>query len=353
MSQSPSGQPIKMEAESVYPAVSVVIPAFNEGGAVVSQVQNVSRVLNAEGIPHEILVVDDGSDDDTAQKALEAGVRVLQHVENHGYGAAIKTGIMAARYEIIAITDADGTYPADQLPAMLETLQSSDMVVAARVGEEVHIPWVRRPAKWVLGKLASHIAGQDIPDLNSGLRVFRREVIQQYFSVLSNRFSFTTTSTLAFLGDDYHVSYLPINYYKRIGRSKIRPRHFMDFTILVLRMAMLFQPLKVFVPLAGLFGITGVLKAGFDVALVMQRAATFGLTTLYQPVLSTSAILLFLTGLQLLLIGMMAEGVLRKMSQQNRPTVMSRSIRSYELSRGREGQTHEVPDTVLSKGSER
>jgi len=297
--------------------------------------------------------VDDGSDDDTAKKALEEGVRVLQHAENRGYGAAIKTGIMSARYEVIAITDADGTYPADQLPAMLETLQSSDMVVAARVGEEVHIPWVRRPAKWVLRKLASHIAGHDIPDLNSGLRVFRREVIQQYFPVLSNRFSFTTTSTLAFLGDDYHVSYIPINYYKRIGRSKIRPWHFMDFTVLVLRMAMLFQPLKVFVPLAGLFCIAGMLKAGFDVALVMQRAATFGLTTLYQPVLSTSAILLFLTGLQLLLIGMMAEGVLRKMGQQNRSTVMSRSIRSYELSREREGQSHEVPGPVFSKGSER
>ena len=104
------------------------------------------------------------------------------------------------------------------------------------------------------------------------------------------------------------------------------------------------QPLKVFVPLAGLFGIAGMLKAGFDVALVLQRAATFGITTLYQPVLSTSAILLFLTGLQLLLIGMMAEGVLRKVGQQNRPTVVSRFIRSYELSRGRDGHVQEGSD---------
>src|SRR5204863_7418878 len=116
-----------------------------------------------------------------------------------------KAGILAAQYETIVISDADGTYPADQIPLLVRELETADMAVGARTGEEVHIPLARRPAKWVLGRLASHIAGQRIPDLNSGLRAFHRECIKQYFPILSNRFSFTTTSTLALLADDYRV----------------------------------------------------------------------------------------------------------------------------------------------------
>src|SRR5207344_1534624 len=119
--------------------------------------------------------------------------------------------------------------------------------------------------KLFLGWLASRIAGQYIPDLNSGLRAFRRQCVTQYFSILSNRFSFTTTGTLALLADDYLVVYHPINYYQRVGKSKITPRHFMDFIVLVLRMAMLFQPLKVFTPLAFSCGFLGVSKVFYDV----------------------------------------------------------------------------------------
>ena len=183
----------------------------------------------------------------------------------------------------------------------------------------MHIPWVRRPAKWVLGWLATRIAGQPIPDLNSGLRAFRRECVKQYFAILSNRFSFTTTATLALLADDYRVVYHPIDYYRRIGQSKITPRHFMDFMILVLRMAMLFQPLKIFVPLALACGVLGLLKVAFDIVALFPRASTFGWSLLYQPVLSTSAILLLLVGLQVLLIGMVADGVLRRIAQHNKP----------------------------------
>ncbi len=322
---SPSGE---------MPPVSVVIPAFNEEKAVGPEIQSIRKVLVEKGIVHEIIIVDDASQDNTAAQALAEGVRVLQHPENRGYGASIKTGILAARYDVIAITDADGTYPADQLPILISKLQVADMVVGARVGSEVHIPWIRRPAKWVLRKLAAHIAGKDIPDLNSGLRVFRREVIQQYFSILSDRFSFTTTSTLALLGDNYQVTYHPINYYKRVGQSKIRPRHFMDFTVLVLRMAMLFQPLKVFLPLAYIGATLGLLKSVFDVALVVQRAAQFGMETFYQPILSTSSLLLLLAAMQFLFIGMVADGVLRRMAQHTRPLVLSRAIGSNELGLG-------------------
>src|SRR5581483_4862849 len=168
-----------------------------------------------------------------------------------------------------------------------------------------------------------HVAGQPIPDLNSGLRAFRRECVEQYFPILSNRFSFTTTVTLAFLADDYRVVYQPIDYYKRIGKSKITPRHFMDFVVLVLRMAMLFQPLKVFVPLAFGCGLLGALKVVYDIASFSLRTGTFNWSLLYQPVLSTSAILLLLVALQLLLIGMLADGILRRIALHNEPLVSS------------------------------
>ncbi|MCI0591204.1 MAG: glycosyltransferase family 2 protein [Gammaproteobacteria bacterium] len=305
--------------KSVRLSISVILPAYNEEAGVGSQVEAIRHVLYSHGMTHEILVIDDGSQDRTAQEAIQAGARVLRHHENRGYGAAIKTGIEGAQYERIVIIDADGTYPADQIPELVAKLETADMVVGARTGAKVHIPWLRRPAKWVLGRLAARITGQPIPDLNSGLRAFRRECAKQYFPILSNRFSFTTTLTLALLADDYRVVYHPINYYRRIGRSKIAPRHFMDFTILVLRMAMLFQPLKVFVPLAFTCGLFGAGKVFFDIMALFQRASIFGGSLLYQPVISTSAILLLLVGLQLLLIGMVADGVVRKIAQHNRP----------------------------------
>ncbi|MEE8126610.1 MAG: glycosyltransferase family 2 protein [Nitrospirales bacterium] len=316
--------------ESFQPSISIVIPAFDEENGIGPQIETIRKALQSYHGLFEIVVIDDGSADKTAEQARKAGARVLCHQKNRGYGAALKTGIRLAEHDIIVITDADGTYPADQIPNIVAQLENADMVVGARVGSTVHIPLIRQPAKWVLRKLAAHIAGQPIPDLNSGLRAFRRNVITQYYSLLSNRFSFTTTSTLAFLGDDYRVVYHPINYYKRTGQSKIRPKHFMEFMILVLRMAMLFQPLKVFIPLACVFGLGGLLKLFFDVSLFFQRTTAFEWASLYNPILSTSTLLLLLGALQLLLVGMVADGILRRVTQHNRPEVLSSSLQPYE-----------------------
>jgi hypothetical protein len=210
----------------------------------------------------------------------------------------------------------------------------------------VHIPWLRKPAKWVLGWLATRIAGRPIPDLNSGLRAFRRDCVKQYFPILSNRFSFTTTLTLALLADEYRVVYHPIDYYRRVGNSKIVPRHFMDFMILVLRMAMLFQPLKIFVPLAFSFGLLGGAKVVFDIVALFERTATFDSSLLFQPVISTSAILMLLVGLQLLLIGMVADGVIRRIAQHNRPQVPSRAIWVPELPSNPQVETQELMPSI-------
>jgi glycosyltransferase involved in cell wall biosynthesis len=314
------------------PPVSVIIPAYNEASSIDNQIQVVRKVLEGHGFTYEIIVVDDGSQDATAEAALRANVRLLQHPENRGYGASLKTGILAAQYEVVLIIDADGTYPAEQIPFLVAKLENADMVVGARTGETVKIPWVRQPAKWLLRMLATRIAEQPIPDLNSGMRVFRRETIQQYFSILSNRFSFTTTSTLAYMADDYRVIYHPINYYQRVGKSKIVPWAFMDFMVLIVRMSMMFNPLKVFTPLALTFGFLGVLKTVYDIWALFARNPGAGWTLLLQPVLSTSAVLLLFVGLQLMMIGMVADGVVRRIAQHNRPLAPSYGNINYEAS---------------------
>ncbi len=240
---------------SVDESVTVILPAYNEEDAIEAQIEAIQGVLESKDITHEIIVVDDGSTDKTAERALKAHARIIQHTENRGYGAALKTGIMAARYENILIIDADGTYPVDQIPELLKKLEDADMVVGARTGDNVHIPLERRPAKWILGWLANRISGRKIPDLNSGMRAFRKELVKQYFPILPNRFSFTTTITLALIADEYSVVYHPIDYYTRIGSSKITPRNFTEFVMLVFRMSMLFQPLKVFVPLSFVYWV--------------------------------------------------------------------------------------------------
>lgn len=311
--------------------VSVIIPAYNEEKAINLQIEAIRQVLSNDDIPYEIIVIDDGSTDNTGQEARKAGARLFRHPENHGYGASLKTGILSASNETVVIIDGDGTYPADQIPELLKRLKMSDMVVGARIGEQVHNSWIRRPAKWLLRLLATWIAEQPIPDLNSGMRAFRKDCIKQYFALLPNRFSFTTTVTLAYIVDNYRVAYMPINYLPRLGKSKIVPWHFMDFLMLIIRMSMMFNPLKVFLPLALFSGMLGVLKTIYDVFALFARNPGGGLQLLTQPALSTSALLLLFIGLQFLMIGMMADGVVRRIAQYNRPLVPSKGYINYEI----------------------
>ena len=316
------------------PPVSVVIPAYNEQNAIGEQVKSVQQVLSSHDIAFEIIVVDDGSSDKTAAEALNAGAQLLHHQDNRGYGASLKTGILAAQYEVIVIIDADGTYPAEYIPEVVAKLDDADMVVGARMGDKVNVPWIRQPAKYFLRKLAAYIAEQPIPDLNSGLRAFRRDCVRQYFPILPNRFSFTSTITLAYMVDDYFVVYMPIDYRRRVGRSKIVPWHFMDFIVLILRLSMMFNPLKIFLPLALFTGALGVLKALYDIAALFARSPSWDWSLLLQPALSTSAVLLIFISLQLLMIGMVADGVIRRIAQHNQPMVPSHRKWNFEYTPG-------------------
>ena len=288
--------------------IGVVIPAYNEEAGVRPVVKHILRVLQEHDIDAEVIVVDDGSKDRTAQAAAAAGARVLRHRSNRGYGASLKTGISAAPYEYIVITDADGTYPAEQIPELLERFEHADMVVGARIGRNVNIPLVRRPAKWVLNKLANYMTGAKIPDLNSGMRAFRRNIAMQYFPILPDQFSFTTTITLAMFCDKYAVSYIPIDYHRRTGHSKIVAWDAGSFAILILRTAMLFRPLRVFVPLV-LFCLTyGIVKMSIDIV--------------RDPNISASAMLAFMSALLILLIGMLGDALATRLGRLNHNAVL-------------------------------
>jgi len=277
--------------------VTIVIPAFNEAQIIAEVLTELQTQLDEYRIDGEIIVVDDGSSDDTARIAAQNGVRVLRHHSNRGYGAALKTGILSASREIIGITDADGTYPARFLPAMFDLIEDVDMVVGARTGANVRVPAIRKLPKWVLNWLANYVTGVKIPDLNSGLRVFRRSVILQYLHMLPDQFSFTTTITMAMLCDRYAVRYMPIDYRQRAGKSKIVPWDAGVFAVLIVRMAVLFRPLRVFLPVAGICLTYGIVKMIIDLAVVGDRN------------ISASAIMMFLSALLTLLIGMVADGI--------------------------------------------
>jgi glycosyltransferase involved in cell wall biosynthesis len=283
--------------------ISIVIPAFNEESQIRSVVSELQALLEDHNVSVEVVVVDDGSTDGTGRAASAAGARVIQHRSNRGYGAALKTGILAAKHDVIAIIDADGTYPAEYLPEMLIELEHADMVVGARTGQNVHIPLVRRPAKWLLKKLANYVSNARIPDLNSGLRIFRRDVALQYFTILPDQFSFTTTITLAMHCDKYAVTYIPIDYRKRRGRSKIVPWDAGSFAILILRTAMLFRPLRVFLPLALICLAYGLIKMTIDLT--------------RDPNISASALMALLSTLLIVLIGMLGDALATRLGRLN------------------------------------
>jgi len=265
-----------------------------------------------------VIVVDDGSRDDTAAAAREAGARVIAHGRNRGYGAALKTGIRAARSEIVVITDADGTYPVERIPDLLEALGACDMAVGARTGEVVHIPTARKPGKWMLRMLAEYVTGTRIPDLNSGLRAFRRSFAMQYFPLLPQGFSFTTTITVASFCDGYSTEYIPIDYHVRKGRSKITPASFFSFLGLVLRLSVYFRPMKVFMPAALACLALGLGKLVLDIVVALRLYGSFG-SLLSQEVLSVSSLILLLSGLQIALVGTVAEALARRWSPATAP----------------------------------
>ena len=286
---------LDLEPETHVPAripaasISIIIPAFNEE-------QGLPRVLagledwRARGA--EIIVIDDGSTDNTSGLAESAGARVIRHRANKGYGAALKTGIRACRGDIVVTLDSDGQHNPADIQRLLDELRDSDMAVGLR-GKGSHTPSLRKPGKWVLARVANYLAQTDIPDLNSGFRAIRVSTLKRFLHILPNGFSFSTTLTLALFKEGYNVAYVPITAAPRTGKSTVKPlRDGFNSILLIIRTIALFDPLKVFVPASGMLVLVGLGYWILDTIYVHRLNIPSGAVILF-----VSAVVVFMFGI--------------------------------------------------------
>ena len=289
----------KVESSLSGKELSLVIPIYNEENMVDDLFERLANLRKA--LPEcEVIVVNDGSTDKTKEnleKESSSPWVILHQETNMGYGAALKRGIRASCRKFVAICDADGTYPVDRIPEFyrLAIDEKLDMVIGARTGGNVNIPLIRRPAKWVLRKLANYLSGHSIPDLNSGLRLMKKSEIERFYNILPSGFSFTTTITLAMLPNHLAVRLVPIDYFVRTGSSKIHPiKDVLNFIQLICRTILYFNPLRIFVPLSILCMLAAFASLGLTIHFLGQAAdVTFG-------VLITASI-------QVLAVGLLAD----------------------------------------------
>ena len=288
---------------TVCPAFSLILPVYNEEKGLASTLTHLQEILQTSRYEYEVIVVNDGSTDGTEEILHNyTSVKVISHRRNRGYGAALKTGIKQAKYPLIAITDGDGTYPNERIPELVELATEADMVVGARIGLNVRYSRIRKVPKWFLVHFAQWVTRTHIPDLNSGMRVFRKNVVERFLNILPDTFSFTTTITIAMLANDYLVHYQPIDYYHRVGKSKIKPiRDTLRFVQLILRLGVYFAPLRIFLPLASLF-FGGFLISLFQDVFIRQD-------------LTESTLILFVAAIQIGLFALLADMIDKRISK--------------------------------------
>ena len=284
-------------------AFSIVIPVYNEEKIIAATIDSIHQILQPHNYQYEIIVVNDGSTDSTAQVLSSINnIYLIEHNRNRGYGAALKTGIRQAQYPLVVITDADGTYPNERIPELIVLANRADMVVGARIGKNVTYSRLRKVPKWFLVRFAQWVTKTKIPDLNSGLRVFDRDIITKFLPILPNSFSFTTTITIAMLTNNYIVHYEPIDYYHRVGKSKIKPvKDTLGFIQLILRMGVYFAPLRIFLPVAGLF------FGGFLITLFQDLFIRQDLTE--------ATLILFVAAIQIGMFALLADMIDRRSSR--------------------------------------
>ena len=294
--EQPALRPDPGSVAPTAPDLAVILPAFNEALGIEDTLARVGQILKDFPFSSEIIVVDDGSTDGTGDRATNAGVRVVTHAWNRGYGAALKTGILATRASAVMIMDADATYEPGAIPRLYARLDGAAMVVGTRWLRSEGVAMVRRIPKWFLNRFASYLVGRRIPDLNSGQRVMKRNVVLRFMHLCPNGFSFTSTITLAMLANGFNVIYEPVEYSRRTGESKIRASHFASFVLLVVRSMVLFHPLKVFLPLGGVVFLVGIAKTIQDI---------------YLWNLSDTTVMAFLSALTIWAVGLLADMISR------------------------------------------
>lgn len=283
-------------SQAPVPDVSIVLPVYNERGHLRQEIDRIRAAMDASEFSYEIIVIDDGSSDGSGDALREIeGIRLIQFLTNRGSGSARKYGTRAARGEVVVWTDVDMTYPNDLIPELVRELEGHDQVVGARTSEQGTHKLFRVPAKLFIRKLASYLVQTPIPDLNSGMRAFRRHVALQYVSQLPPGFSCVTTITLTFLAHGYTVKYWPIEYSERAGTSKF---HWWTDTrrylLQVIRMTLSFNPLRVFLPLGIALTLVGGTKLVYDVVR-------------YDGRLAVNTLLILFAAFQVFVVGMLAD----------------------------------------------
>lgn len=238
--------------------LTVIISAFNEEIGIKNIIEEL--IPYAKRNDWKIVVINDGSSDNTGEILSGIpGIKIIDHPYNKGYGASLKTGIKDAKSELVAFFDADGQHDPKDLENLEANIGNYDMVVGAR-GRESHQDLIRKPGKWVLKKVANFLTGRKIPDLNSGLRVIRKDILIKLLHLFPEGFSFSTTSTIAFMNLGFNVGYFPIKTRKRVGKSSVNQiKHGSNTILLIIRLVVLFNPIKVFIPSAILIFFTGVI----------------------------------------------------------------------------------------------
>lgn len=250
--------------------ISVIIPAYNEEEGIAGVLEGLKRALDGSGMDYELIVVDDASTDTTAAIAKECGARIIRNPANMGYGASIIRGIKAAKYETLAITDADGTYPVGELPGFIEYLNRGfDMVIGERTGANYRESVLKRPARRAFRYLSEFVAGKRIPDINSGLRVFRKSTVMPFINQMSWGFSFTTSITLIYTLNGKCIKYIPIDYYPRKGKSKVNYiRDTLRTAQILTETIIAYNPLKLFILISSMLGV---LTMGTLIAFIYTR----------------------------------------------------------------------------------
>ena len=276
--------------------VSIVLPVYNEKGHLGTEIDRIRAAMDASRYSYEIIVIDDGSNDGSGEALRQVeGIRLIQFATNRGSGSARKFGTRAARGRVVVWTDVDMTYPNDLIPELVKELEGYDQVVGARTSEQGTHKLFRVPAKLFIRKLASYLVETPIPDLNSGLRAFRRDVARQYLHQLPPGFSCVTTITMTFLANGYTVKYWDIEYSERAGTSKF---HWWNDTrrylLQVIRMILSYNPLRVFLPLGFLLLALGAGKLVYDCAANDFKVAI-------------NTLLILFAAFQVFMIGMLAD----------------------------------------------
>lgn len=281
--------------------ISIIIPVYNEEETICKVLQDIESYMKKYNGNYEIIAVDDASTDKSLEIVKKSNVKVklLEHSSNRGYGASLKTGIKSSSYDLLVIIDGDATYPCDKIEELVKYIDDFDMVVGARIGVDAKSSLIRKMGKWPIIKLAEYLTNIKIPDINSGFRVMKKNIVNEFMNILPEGFSFTTTITLAMLTNNYDVKYIPIPYQSRYGKSKFHPiKDTMNFIQLTVKTVMYFNPLKVFLPIS-LF-------------LFILSFITLLYRFLHQGGLGIMTVILFVAGIQILTTGMLADLVVRK-----------------------------------------